>query len=292
MNINYEYDTVADLLDNLHKSRLNLVDFIIDREIKLYGVSAEQIRTKLVSYLETMSAAVVSGLKLTKPLICLNREARKMLKNKSRFMNELEYEILYSAVAIAEYNCSMGKIVACPTAGSCGILPGVLLPVSKKYGFSKKLLVNGLIIAGEIGRITAAHTSISGAVGGCMVECGIGSAMTAAAVAYLFDCAPAAIFNAAALALKNNLGLICDPVAGLVEVPCVKRNGFKAIKAFAAAQMAVAGISSAVPFDDVVSAMKEVADNMPKIYKKTSEDGLAATPSGLKFKRNLLKKKR
>ncbi|HOK39437.1 MAG TPA: L-serine ammonia-lyase, iron-sulfur-dependent, subunit alpha [bacterium] len=289
MNEKYEYESARELIKKLKHKKTNLVDFIIDREVKLFGVSKEQIILKLKNYLKTMEEAIKKGISKKLNLICLDNEAKKINKNKIRIMNTLEYEILISSIAIAEYNCSMGKIVACPTAGSCGILPGVLFPIAKRNKFSEELLINALLVAGEVGRLIAIKTSISGSIGGCMVECGIGAAITAAALVYLFNGNIEQIFNSAALALKNNLGLICDPVAGLVEVPCVKRNGFKALEALTAAQLALVGVKSVIPFDEVVEVVKEVSDNIPKIYKETSKGGLATTKTGLKYRKKLLR---
>ncbi|HPG31515.1 MAG TPA: L-serine ammonia-lyase, iron-sulfur-dependent, subunit alpha [bacterium] len=283
----YDYNSASELIKILKKHNASFPEFILERESKLFGADKNQIQAKLKNYIKTMRDSINAGLKKRMESVCLDNEAKKLLKNKLRIINALEYEILYSAISVSEYNCSMGKIVACPTAGSCGILPAVIIPVSKKYKFDDGLLIKALLIAGEIGRIVASTVSISGARGGCMAECGTASAMTAGAVAYLFGGSTEQIFNAATLSLKNNLGLTCDPVAGLVEVPCVKRNGFKALEALAAAQMSLAGINSAIPFDEVVQTMKEVADNMPDIYKETSEGGLAIAESGLAYKKKM-----
>ncbi|MBP7652303.1 L-serine ammonia-lyase, iron-sulfur-dependent, subunit alpha [Candidatus Dependentiae bacterium] len=283
----YNYSSCSELIKIIKKYNFNLPDFIVERESKLFGVKKNQIRLKLKKYIKTMRESINNGLRKNLDTVCLDNESKKLVKNKFRLLNSLEYEILYSSIAVAEYNCSMGKIVACPTAGSCGILPGVLIPLSKKYKFNIELIVDSLLVAGEIGRIAASKTSISGAAGGCMVECGIASAMASGAIVFLLKGNINQIFNAAALSLKNNLGLTCDPVAGLVEVPCVKRNGFKAIESLVAAQLSISGIVSVIPFDEVVNVVKEIADNMPVIYKETSEGGLAITESGIKFKKKL-----
>ncbi|HON57662.1 MAG TPA: L-serine ammonia-lyase, iron-sulfur-dependent, subunit alpha, partial [bacterium] len=210
MNL-FNYETFAEFSKKLKSSNLELIEFIIMREIKMFGVSKKQIYSRLSEYIDIMKQSILNGLKTNKELICLTNDAIRLQKNKKKFLATLEYKILTSAISVAFYNCSMGKIVACPTAGSCGILPGALIPISEKYKLSKNKLINALILAGEIGRIMANQTSISGAVGGCMAECGVASAMTASAIVYCFNGNLESILTAAALSLKNNLGLICDP---------------------------------------------------------------------------------
>ena len=287
----YNYNTKQQLFKKLKNSNLNIVEFIIKREMTLFGAEKKQLIFKLKSYIKTMRKSIDEGLKGKNKTICLNNEAARLYRYKQRLLSDFEYEVIYSSIAIAEHNCSMGKIIACPTAGSCGILPGVLIPLGIRKNISDLKLVYALIIAGEVGRIIANKTSISGAVGGCMVECGIASAMTAAAVTYLMGGDEEKIFNAATLALKNNMGLICDPVAGMVEVPCVKRNGLKAIESLAAAQLSLSGVKSVIPFDEVVDSIKEIAGNMDGKYKETATGGLAVTPTGYKYKKILIKRK-
>ncbi len=279
---NFEYNTGSEFIKLLKKNKLPIIDFILLREKKYFGTTAQKIFDKLSDYIKTMQESIRLGLKKKKKLVCLNNESFKLFNAKINIMSALEFEILYSSLAASEHNCSMGKIIACPTAGSCGILPGAIIPVSKKFKIPEKKIIESLIIAGEIGRLIANRTTISGAAGGCMVECGVGSAMTSAALTFLFDGSIIQIFNAAALALKNNLGLTCDPVAGLVEAPCVKRNSFKALESLAAAQMSLAGIESVIPFDEIVDVVVEVSMAMPEKFKETSTGGLAATPTGKK----------
>jgi len=287
----YNYNTKQQFFKKLKKSNLSIAGFIIKREMILYGVKKEQLLSKLKSYIRTMSKSIDEGLKGNNKTICISNEAARLQGHRQNLLSDFEYEVLYSAIAVAEHNCSMGKIVACPTAGSCGILPGVLIPLARRKNIPDLKLVYALIVAGEVGRIIANKTSISGATGGCMVECGVASAMTSAAVVYLTGGDNESIFNAATLALKNNMGLVCDPVAGLVEVPCVKRNGLKALESLTAAQMSLSGVKSVIPFDEVVDSIKEVAGNMDGKYKETAAGGLAVTPTGYKYKKILIKRK-
>jgi L-serine dehydratase len=184
------------------------------------------------------------------------------------------------ALAIAEVNAAMGRIVAAPTAGSCGIVPGVLLTVAEQCGLGDDKIVDGLWVAGLVGQVIQGRIALSGAQGGCQAECGAAAAMAAAAACHLAGGDALASTHAAAIALKNLLGLVCDPVAGLVEVPCIKRNAGGVAIAFAAAEMALAGIRSVIPPDEVVMAMAEIGHGLPLALRETGDGGLAATFTG------------
>ena len=183
------------------------------------------------------------------------------------------------ALSIAEYNACMGKIVAAPTAGSCGILPGALLAAQEQDGFTDEQLVMALFTAAGVGRIIALQATISGAEGGCQAECGAAAAMAASALVELYGGTPEMASHACAFTLMNMLGLVCDPVHGLVEVPCVYRNVGGVSQALCAAQMALSGISSPIPCDEVIHAMKEVGDALPSSLRETGEGGCAACRS-------------
>lgn len=183
------------------------------------------------------------------------------------------------ALSIAEYNACMGKIVAAPTAGSCGILPGALLAAQEQDGFSDAELVLALFAAAGIGRIIALQATISGAEGGCQAECGAAAGMAAAALVQLYGGTPEACAHACAFALMNMLGLVCDPVHGLVEVPCVYRNVGGVSQAVSAAQMALSGVKCPIPLDEMIRAMKDVGDAMPPSLRETGEGGCAACRS-------------
>lgn len=191
------------------------------------------------------------------------------------------------ALAIAEYNASMGKIVAAPTAGACGILPAALLTAQETYHLSNEALRNGLIVAAAIGEVIAARASISGAQGGCQAECGSAAAMAAAALVYLRGGSPKQSADACAFALMNVMGLVCDPVGGLVEVPCVYRNASGVAGAFVAADLALAGVPSPIPPDEVIDAMKAVGEQLPPSLRETGEGGCAACPSVCRKKQEL-----
>ena len=188
------------------------------------------------------------------------------------------------ALSASETNAAMGRIVACPTAGSCGILPACVLAVAKVKGISREGQLLALAGAGLIGELIDEHASLSGAEGGCQAECGSAAAMAAGAVAQMLGGSPEAAFHAAAIAIKNQLGLVCDPVAGLVEIPCIKRNAGGVAIALSAADMALAGIEGRIPFDDVVEAMNRVGKALPAALRETAGGGLATTKAGLAMK--------
>ncbi|MBQ1770467.1 MAG: L-serine ammonia-lyase, iron-sulfur-dependent, subunit alpha [Clostridia bacterium] len=187
-----------------------------------------------------------------------------------------------AAMAVVEVNASMGKICAAPTAGASGVLPGVLIESARERDWTDEQLVDALFTAGAIGLLFARNATISGAGGGCQAETGVASAMAAAAIVELSGGAPVQALDAAAMTIKNILGLICDPVAGLVECPCIKRNALGAVNALICADMALAGITSLIPFDEVVATMLTVGKDIRSEYRETAKGGLAITPTGKK----------
>lgn len=196
-------------------------------------------------------------------------------------------EVIVQAISMAESNACMRRIVASPTAGSCGVVPAVLLPLCEREHYTQHELLEALYVASGIGAVIAYRASISGAAGGCQAEIGTASAMAAGALVSLRGGTNEQIGHAVAMALKNLMGLVCDPVAGLVEVPCVKRNVIGAVNAISAADMALAGIESRIPVDEVIDAMGEVGHRMPVEFRETALGGLAATPTGRRVKQQM-----
>ncbi|MEA4934580.1 MAG: L-serine ammonia-lyase, iron-sulfur-dependent, subunit alpha [Lawsonibacter sp.] len=192
-------------------------------------------------------------------------------------------EVMAGALRMGECNACMKRIVAAPTAGACGVLPAVLLPYRKQFRAEKKELIQALYVASGFGMVIAARASISGAEGGCQAEIGSAAAMAAPALVHLQNGTAKQMANACAMAVINLMGLVCDPVGGLVEVPCIKRNVIGAMDALSAAQMALAGIESRVPPDQVLDAMAEVGHSLPHTLRETGKGGLAATPFGLQY---------
>ncbi|HZK83504.1 MAG TPA: L-serine ammonia-lyase, iron-sulfur-dependent, subunit alpha [Desulfosporosinus sp.] len=196
--------------------------------------------------------------------------------------------VIARALAVAEVNACMGKIVAAPTAGSCGVIPAVLLTVEETLKVSEQELLLALFTAAGLGMIIAERANVSGAEGGCQAEIGSAAAMAAAAAVELAGGTPRQTADAAAIAMKSMLGLVCDPVGGLVEVPCVKRNATGATIALAAAEMALSGVRSAIPIDEVIDAMGEIGQQMPCTLKETAQGGLATTPTGRRIRADFL----
>ena len=195
--------------------------------------------------------------------------------------------VMEKAVKMGESNACMRRIVAAPTAGSCGVVPAVFLSLEEEKGYAKEEMVKALYVSAGIGGVIAQRASISGAAGGCQAEIGAASAMAAGGTAFLLGGDGEAISHAAALAMKNLLGLACDPVAGLVEVPCVKRNVIGAVNALTSADLAMAGIRSKIPPDEVFDAMRNIGRILPEELKETGRGGLAATPTGFAFRKGL-----
>ena len=187
--------------------------------------------------------------------------------------------VMEKAIKMGESNACMRRIVAAPTAGSCGVLPAVLLSFEEQFSATEEQMVQALYVAAGIGKVIAENAFIAGAAGGCQAEIGSAAAMSAGALAYLQGADPQTVMHAAALSLKNMLGRACDPVGGLVEVPCIKRNSYGAVNAVTSAQLALAGIRSAITPDDVIDSMRRIGNQMPTCLKETSEGGLATSAS-------------
>lgn len=255
-------------------------------------ISIDEVRAFANRSLFAMKEAIQSGLnckELSLSGMCGQDcyRVQQKFKNEPAIFGKTFEKIMIYALATSEENIRMGKIVACPTAGSCGILPSALVAVSQEYNYSEREQINALITAGEIGRIISNKVSLAGAVAGCQAECGVASAMSAAAVCQLRGGTVSQILNASTLALKNLLGLTCDPVAGLVEVPCVKRNPFLAIHSVTAVEMALAGVESKIPIDEVVDAMEQTGALMSPTLKESSQAGLAVTKTALEIQKQV-----
>lgn len=260
------------------------------------GITIEQVRVFAGKSLFAMKEAIETGLISKEPSVSglcahdCNKIQKHFTKQQSMFGQLFEKIVTY-ALATSEENIRMGKIVACPTAGSCGILPACLVAVSQQYNISEYQQVNALITAGEIGRIISLKMPLAGAVAGCQAECGVACAMAAGAICQIKEGTISQILNSSALVLKNVLGLTCDPVAGLVEIPCVKRNPMLAVYAITAVELALAGVESKIPIDEIIDAMVQTGALMSPMLKESSQAGLATTPTGIKIKNDIFSKK-
>lgn len=254
------------------------------REERLSDMTRAEIREEMRKNLVVMRESVHAGLNEKQESVSgLSGGEAELLYKYSKyrpFSGERACRAAASAMAVVEVNCSMGRIVAAPTAGASGILPGVLVQCAEERGWSDDDLIDGLFTAGAVGFMFARNATISGAGGGCQAETGVASAMAAAALVEISGGSPVQALDAAAMTIKNILGLICDPVAGLVECPCIKRNALGAVNAMLCADMALAGITSLIPFDEVVSTMLTVGRDIRPEYRETAKGGLATTPTG------------
>ena len=265
-------------------------------EAKLSEVDIDVVRLKVLEDLLAMKEAVKNGLKSKEKAISgwCGDDCSKLIENfqkRGAIFGKTFEKITEYALATAEENLRMGRIVACPTAGSCGIVPSVIIAVSEEKNIAEAEQINGLLTAGIVGLIVSNKVQLAGAVAGCQAECGVASAMGAAALTQMLGGGVKEIINAAALALKNILGLTCDPVCGLVEVPCIKRNAFLAVHAVTAAELALCGVESKIPMDEIVDTLKITGQLMSPLLKETSLGGLAKTKTAQTLEKKLFKKK-
>ena len=280
------------LLDESAKNGQPIWQVVLREEQHDSGDSQEAILERAMHTYEVMKNAAMSGIATGMKSVSglTGGDAApyyNYLRTHKSLLGSMESKAVAYALGTSGYNAAMGVVVACPTAGAAGIVPGVLIAAQEEYGFSDREAVYGLLTASAIGGVVATRATISGAAGGCQAECGTAAAMAAAALVEVMGGSARQCVDAAALALKNCLGLACDPVAGLVEVPCVKRNGVYAVMAISAADMALAGIRSFIPMDEVIDAMYQIGCNMPSCIRETAEGGLAATPTGIAARRRL-----
>lgn len=286
------FRTIAELVELSAKENKPISQIMIDVESEVSGKSRQEIIEMMTRNLDIMEEAVRRG--IAEPARSRSGLTggdavllQTYLKEREPLSGRLLLDAVSKSVATNEVNAKMGTICATPTAGACGIVPGTLFAVAPKLNASHDQMVNYLFTAGAIGFVIANNAFISGAAGGCQAEVGSATAMAAAAIVEMAGGSAEQSSQAVAIALKNMLGLVCDPVAGLVEVPCVKRNAMGAANAMVAADMALAGIKSAIPTDEVIDAMYRIGCAMPNTLKETALGGLAATPTGRELERRI-----
>ena len=277
-------DSMKQIFERMERDNLAFWEVVLADDMEERQVSREASMAKMLSTWQAMQDAAdaytgrkrsVSGL--------VGGDGMKMRQYNFRgcaMTGGYVSEVIAEALSMAESNACMRRIVAAPTAGACGVLPAVLIPLAEERDVPEETILQALYIAAGFGQVTALRASVAGAEGGCQAEIGTASAMAAAALTHILGGTAQQCADAYAIALGNLLGLVCDPVAGLVEVPCVKRNVIGAVNAVSAANMAVAGITSRIPVDEVIDAMGEVGDALPASLRETGLGGLAATPTG------------
>lgn len=282
------YDSLAGLADAAEQEGVKLSELILRDQAEIAEKSEQELYDTMARSLQVMKESVQEGLDAEKRSASglTGGDAYKMnasVQAGKNICGPFFGKAMVKALAVAQTNACMGRIVASPTAGSCGILPSALLTLAEERGISDHDLIMALFTASAVGIVIATNASVAGAAGGCQAECGAASAMAAAALVELCGGTPKQCEHACAIALKNILGLVCDPVAGLVEIPCIKRNAGGVGNALVAAELALAGIESHIPADEVIIAMKKVGDTMSPTLKETAEAGLATTPTGKKL---------
>ncbi|KPU26483.1 serine dehydratase [Caloranaerobacter sp. TR13] len=288
------FNTGEELLKIANEKGLKLWEIILQNEAQVSEINEKELRNKMKENLLVMKESSTRGLENDIKSISglIGGDSKKVenyRKNKKTLCGDVINKAMARALSCSEVNAAMGKIVAAPTAGSCGIIPSVIFTAAEVLDANEEDIINALFTAAGIGQIIAKNATISGAEGGCQAECGAASAMAAAAVVEMAGGTPEMSLHAAAIAIKNILGLVCDPIAGLVEAPCAKRNASGAANALISADLALAGVKSIIPFDEVVEAMYNVGRALPVELRETALGGLAATPTGKKLMKEVLR---
>ena len=278
------FKNVAELVELAESKGVKISEIMIQQEMEFTGRTREEIINKMEMNLEVMEKAVERGLQgVHSPTGLTGGDAvllQRYIEKGNMLTGHTILDAVSKAVATNEVNAAMGTICATPTAGSAGVVPGTLFALKEKLNPTRTQMIEFLFASGAFGFVVANNASISGAAGGCQAEVGSASGMAAAAIVEMAGGSPSQSAEAFAITLKNMLGLVCDPVAGLVEVPCVKRNAMGAANAMVAADMALAGITSRIPCDEVIDAMYKIGQTMPSALRETAQGGLAATPTG------------
>ena len=284
-----KYETIEELVTTAEKAGVKISELVIEDQAKSMEKDRMEVYEKMELAFQVMRDSVKTGMdKNLKSTSGLTGGEGYLMNEYSKEKEGLSGSFMTGAIAralsAAGCNASMGRIVAAPTAGSCGILPGCLVSLYEEKGFDEKDIVMSMFTAAAFGMVIANRASIAGAQGGCQAECGSAAAMAAAALVELKGGTPKQCADACAIAISSQMGLVCDPVAGLVEIPCIKRNASGLMIAFSSADMVLAGIDAKIPADECLDAMKEVGDSLPNTLKETAKGGLATTPTGKKLR--------
>ncbi|MEN2281929.1 L-serine ammonia-lyase, iron-sulfur-dependent, subunit alpha [Algoriphagus sp. SE2] len=272
------------------ENKVSLPDSVIEYEVEQKNAESNQIKAGILNAFQVMKDAVKTGLEeeMTSRSGMINNGAKKVYNHPLAVLSPEFQKLIARALAAKEVNSCMGRVVAAPTAGASGILPGTLVTLQEIHGVSDEKIVEGLLVSAGIALIIEEKASLAGAVGGCQAETGSAAAMAAGAMVYCLGGNTDQVFNAVAITIQCMLGLVCDPVAGLVEVPCVVRNASAASIAFSSTQIAISDVSSVIPVDECVEAMGEIGASMESRYKETAMGGLAATLTGQEISKRVL----
>lgn len=280
----FEYKSISELVNAASSAGRTISEVVLADQAEQLCISPDALFERMDARLSVMEDSVKAGMNpaLRSTSGLTGGDASRMWDHAASggICGGFTNRAMARALAVSENNAAMGKIVAAPTAGSCGILPGAVVSMLDEGRCSREAAVMTLFTAGAFGMVIAQNASIAGAEGGCQAECGSAAAMAAAALVELMGGTPQQCAHACAMAIKNQLGLVCDPVAGLVEIPCIKRNVSGVAIAFSSAEMALAGIESKIPADECIGAMREVGCSIPSALRETAKGGLAATSTG------------
>lgn len=281
------------MLEILEKEKLSIFQYTIKEEIEQSGRSEKEVRDEMAQIVQVMKKSTHNA--LNEPVYSVSGFTggdaylyEKYREDNKAIVGDLISHSVAMALSCSETNAAMGVIVACPTAGSCGIVPAAVLATAQKYNFDDEKMIDALFTASGIGVLIGKNATVAGAEGGCQAECGSAGAMAAGAVVEMMGGTPKQAFHAAAMVFKTVMGLICDPVAGLVEIPCIKRNATGTANALVCADLALAGVESYIPFDEVLDTMYIVGKTLPEAFRETAKGGVAITPTGLKLQKQLL----
>lgn len=285
------YTSGQELLDLAIERKCKISEIVVEFEAQLSEISIEEVRSAMLNNLNIMIESANRGLneEIKSVSGLIGGDAKRVIEysKKKTVCGSTINRAMARALSCSEVNAAMGKIVAAPTAGSCGILPASVVTAAEVYESSEEDMINALFTASGIGQIIVRNATVAGAEGGCQAECGSAAAMAAAAIVELAGGTVQESFHAACIAIKNVLGLVCDPIAGLVEAPCAKRNSSGVVNALTSADLALAGVKSIIPFDEVVEAMYKVGKALPYTLRETALGGVAATPTGIKLRKQI-----
>ncbi|HDD2295623.1 TPA: L-serine ammonia-lyase, iron-sulfur-dependent, subunit alpha [Staphylococcus aureus] len=287
------FDSIRETIDYAVENNISFADIMVKEEMELSGKSRDEVRAQMKQNLDVMRDAVIKGTTgdgVESVTGYTGHDAAKLRDYNETHHALSGYEMIDAvkgAIATNEVNAAMGIICATPTAGSSGTIPGALFKLEKTHDLTEEQMIDFLFTSALFGRVVANNASVAGATGGCQAEVGSASAMAAAAAVAIFGGSPEASGHAMALAISNLLGLVCDPVAGLVEIPCVMRNAIGSGNALISADLALAGIESRISVDEVIEAMDKVGRNLPASLRETGLGGLAGTPTGEAIKRKI-----
>ncbi len=284
----------SELINLCNEKQAKIFEIVIEKEQKTSGLSYDEVIKKMKETLEVMKSSATSA--LNKEIVSVSgltggnsKRVQDYKNNHKTISGEFINSAMAKALSTSEVNASMGKICASPTAGASGIVPSALLAAQEKLNVDDDMLVNALFTAAGIGEIVAKNATVAGAEGGCQAECGVAAAMAAGAITEMAGGTPSQALTAASFALINIMGLVCDPIAGLVEYPCNLRNASGVINALISADLALAEVQSLIPFDEVVEAMYKVGKSLPESLRETAQGGIADTPTGRKLSDEVIK---